>query len=297
MNTSLYDFCAIWIPRLQGVSHPCPAGQPATKRRHWRGGLENTPLLKSCMAEDSACRHPSSALALTQTLVSTASAFTPSPVNCRSLLRKPIAHHATQQTDQRGRRRMTNTSTLNGVERGLAELLRNGQAVTLTAVAANPPGPYHSLPGRPCSGCPRGEPVTAPPPAGPRSAGPSTVAKQARTRAGHHDLDRADLPPPATATTAGKSRAQRYEQSTGPRSQRLRPESQNEGQSPVHPAGPTVRRGKKSPATSGASQFCLMVSSVTWPRATFFEDWVCGQRSRPAVWVRCCERRGTLQSL
>jgi hypothetical protein len=31
---------------------------------------------------------------------------------------------------------MTNTGTLNPVERACAELLRNGQAVTLTAVAA-----------------------------------------------------------------------------------------------------------------------------------------------------------------
>jgi hypothetical protein len=32
---------------------------------------------------------------------------------------------------------MTNTSTLNSVERACAELLRNGQAVTFTAVAAH----------------------------------------------------------------------------------------------------------------------------------------------------------------
>ncbi|RNL57253.1 DUF6262 family protein [Arthrobacter oryzae] len=32
---------------------------------------------------------------------------------------------------------MTNTSTLNGAERACADLLRNGQAVTFTAVAAH----------------------------------------------------------------------------------------------------------------------------------------------------------------
>ncbi|MCA4132588.1 hypothetical protein [Arthrobacter sp. M4] len=54
---------------------------------------------------------------------------------------------------------MTNTSTLDTVERACAELLRNGQAVTFTAAAAaHRPGPGHSLPGHHDPRRNRGEP-------------------------------------------------------------------------------------------------------------------------------------------
>ena len=70
---------------------------------------------------------------------------------------------------------MTNKSTLNRVERACADLLRNGQAVTFTAVAAQTGLGRTTLyrDSMLCSGTSSRRTVTAPPPAAPSPASPT----------------------------------------------------------------------------------------------------------------------------